>query len=571
MDSNLGELLRFAIKRCLLTLDLSEVDFSLEHPPQIEFGQFSSNVAMVGAKNLGKKPTELAEEIIAILKEDDTINQYIDRWQIAGPGFINAYVNNYWLSQSAEAILRNEYLPKLIGDNRTVILEYYQPNIAKPLHVGHMRSAILGDSMRRIFDLLGYKVISDTHMGDWGTQFGMLLYAYKQWGDRDYIEQDAIPRLLELYTKVNALAKEDETIREAGKNEFVLLEKKDPVNIEIWQWMVKVSMAEFMKAYELLNLKPHDVHLPESFYEDKMMAVVNELEAKNLIKVGETGEKYVDLEDEKLGRCMIIKSDGGTTYHLRDLATYLYRKNTFDFYKNIYFVDVRQAHHFEQLFFVLKKMGYPAEEDSCQAKFGFMTFAGNKLSTRTGEILKLSDMVKEVEDKAREVLKEKGRGEQDERVVKNVALASIKFFEFAHERTSDIDFNWDKVLNFEGKTGVYMLYGLARLRSIIKKAKEQKIEAKYFEAQNDLEISIGHLNGIVNEQIIRASDELSSHIIADHAYKIISQLNSWYDKSPILKETDKQLQSHRLAVVMTSEKVVSRLMDLLGIETVDEI
>lgn len=571
MNSNLGELLRSAIKKCLVKLSAPETSFSLEYPPQIEFGQFSSNVAMVVAKKINKNPKALAEEIIIELSQDQTIKPYIDRWQVAGPGFINAYVNNTWLQETTKAIITDNFLSEPVGVNKTIVLEYYQPNIAKPLHVGHMRSAILGDSMRRIFEALGYQVISDTHMGDWGTQFGMLLYAYKQWGERQYIEQDPIPRLLELYTKVNALAKDDEAIRMAGKNEFVLLEKKDPVNIEIWQWMVELSMTEFMKTYELLNLKAHDVHLPESFYEDKMLAVVNELESKNLITIGDTGEKYVDLEAEKLGRCIIIKSDGGTTYHLRDLATYIYRKNNFNFYKNIYFVDNRQSHHFEQLFLVLKKMGYPTEEDSYHAKFGFMTFAGNKLSTRTGDILKLSEVVSEVENKAKEVLNEKGRGNTNEALVKTVALASIKFFEFAHERTSDIDFNWDKVLNFEGKTGVYMLYGLARLRSIIKKANDQKIEAKYFEAQSDLEISIGHLCGVVNEQIVKASQELSSHVIADHAYKIISLLNSWYDQSPILKEQDERLQSHRLAIVMSAEKVVSRLMDLLGIETVDEI
>ena len=571
MFVNLSALLKQEIKKSLESLDLEGLVFSLEYPPQPEFGQFSSNAAMVGAKKSGSSPKELAQKLISLLNESEPANTYIDHWEIAGPGFINAFVNNNWLKEINDAVLADKYLPEQIGDGQTIVLEYYQPNIAKPLHVGHMRSAILGDSMRRIFDLLGYKVISDTHMGDWGTQFGMLLYAYKQWGDRGYLEQDAIPRLLELYTKVNALAKEDPTIREAGKNEFVELEKKNPVNIEIWQWMVKVSMDEFMKAYDLLNLKPHDVHLPESFYEDKMQSVLTELENKKLITVGETGEKYVDLEDEKLGRCIIIKSDGGTTYHLRDLATYIYRKENFKFDKNIYFVDIRQAHHFDQLFAVLEKMGYPASSDSQHAKFGFMTFAGTALSTRSGDILKLSDMITEVEVKAREVLKEKARGTMSETTVKAVALASIKFFEFAHERTSDVDFTWDKVLSFEGKTGVYMLYGLARLRSIIRKAKEQKIVAKYDQTESKLDTSIGHLIGVTNSEIIRASEELSTHIIAEHAYKLISQLNSWYDQSPILKEEDKAKQGHRLALVIAGEKTISKLLDLMGIDSVEEL
>lgn len=571
MNESLSVLIRQAIKTFLSENNVFDLDFSIEYPPQAEFGQFSSNVAMVSCKRLGKNPKEMAEMIIDSLSKNTSINVYIDHWQIAGPGFINAYVNNNWLKNINDSVLNGKFVPEKIGSGKTIVLEYYQPNIAKPLHVGHMRSAIIGDSARRIFDLLGYKVISDTHMGDWGTQFGMLLYAFKQWGDREYISQNAIPRLLELYTKVNTLAKDDPEIRELGKNEFVELEKKNPQNIEIWQWMVKVSLEEFMKAYELLNLKPHDVHLPESFYEDKMPAVVVELEDKNLITVGETGEKYVDLENEKLGRCIIIKSDGGTTYHLRDLATYIYRKEKFKFDKNIYVVDIRQEHHFKQLFAVLEKMGYQAETEGLFVKFGFMTLAGNTLSTRSGDILKLSDMVKEVENKAREVLVEKGRGQVKEETVKAVALASIKFFEFAHERTSNVDFTWDKVLSFEGKTGVYMLYGLARLRSVIRKASEQNIKPKYSTAEGALDISIGHLIGVTNDEIIKACNEISTHVIADHAYKLISQTNSWYDQYSILKETDVEKQQHRLAIVMAVEKILANLMDLMGIETVEEM
>lgn len=571
MNQSLVGLIRQAINRFLEKFELRDVDFAIEFPPQPQFGQFSSNIAMVCCKRLSKTPKAIAELLIDYLNNDESINIYIDRWQVAGPGFVNAYVNPRWLKEINDSVLNNEFITEKIGTGKTIVLEYYQPNIAKPLHVGHMRSAILGDSVRRIFEKLGYKVISDTHMGDWGTQFGLLLYGYKQWGDKNYIEQDAIPRLLELYTKVNALAKENPEIRELGKKEFVDLEKKDPQNIEIWQWMVKLSLEEFMKAYDLLNLKQHDVHLPESFYEDKMPAVISELVTKDLITIGETGEKYVDLETEKLGRCIIVKSDSGTTYHLRDLATYIYRKNNFDFYKNIYFVDSRQEHHFKQLFAVLEKMGYPANDDSYFAKFGFMTLAGNALSTRTGDILKLTDMVLEVKNKAREVLKQKGRNEVQEDTVKAVALSAIKFFEFAHERVSDIDFTWDKVLSFEGKSGVYMLYGLARLRSIIRKAEAQNIKPAFGEVEGELDISLGHLIGITNDEIIRASSELSPHVIADHAYKLIGLVNSWYDQFPILKESDVKKQSHRLAVIVAVEKTVSSLMELMGIDTVDEL
>jgi arginyl-tRNA synthetase len=556
-------------------LDVSAV-FNIDYPDP-KFGDYSSNMPMVLAKQLKKNPKELSESIIVEIKKLDASGMFSEISALGG--FINFTLSQTYLLTNLQTILEQGdlYGCSISGQGKTIIVEYFQNNVAKPAHVGHLRSAVIGDCLLRVFKSQGYKTISDTHIGDWGVQFGILIYAYKTMGNKAVIEKDPINELNKLYVEMSAKIEADSTLREKGKEEFIKLEKGDTENRELWQWFVRVSLEDFEKYRLLLDVMPFDHNLGESFYEDKMPAVLEELQSKNLITIGETGEQYVDLEKYNLGRCILVKSDGGTTYHLRDFATYIYRKQQFNFYKNIYVVDNRQTHHFNQLFKVLELAGYPTADDSQHVDLGFMSLPEGAISTRKGTTISLQNLIDEANKRALKIINDKNPElANKEAIAKLVALAALKYFDLSHNRKSEIVFTWDKALSFEGNTGPYLQYTHARTYGILRKvaSSELRVDTELTTKNTQLttqESSI--LRKLIKfPQIIEqvAQDYLPNNL-CNYLFELSQSFNSFYQEVPVLQETDEKLKSFRLNLITATAQVISNGLYLLGIEAPEEM
>ncbi|MBI3232221.1 MAG: arginine--tRNA ligase, partial [Candidatus Doudnabacteria bacterium] len=355
------------------------------------------------------------------------------------------------------------------GNNQKILVEYFQPNIAKPLHLGHLRTAIIGDCLFKLFRFTGFAPESDTHLGDWGTQFGLLLHAFKKYGDLSVIEKDPINELNKLYIKINADAENDAAVREAGKAEFVKLEQGDQENRELWKKFKDWSWQEFEVIYRDLDIRRADHNWPESFFEDKTPQVLEELKSKSLLKESQ-GAQIVDLAGHNLGVALVVKSDGGTTYLLRDLATLVFRKEQ-GFKKQYYVVDVRQSHTLKQTFKTVELMGYTHGDEAVHVAYGFLTLPEGAMSTRKGTGVGAKEFIQDVEAQALEIIKEKNPAlPNKEEVAKKVAVSAIKYFDLSHNIKSDIVFDPKKAISFEGNTGPYLQYTHARIHGILRKS-----------------------------------------------------------------------------------------------------
>ncbi len=549
--------------------------------PEAAFGDYATNAAMLLAKQLKKNPKDLAVELAEKIKALDSKGAFSE--VVAASGFVNAKISQQRLLANLYEILEHGdlYGCSMAGQGRTVVVEYFQNNVAKPPHVGHLRSAVIGDCLLRVLKSQGYKAVSDTHIGDWGVQFGILLFAYKEYlkagGKKEQIEKDPINELNKLYVEMSSKIEADETLREKGKEEFVKLEKGDAENRQLWQWFVNESLEDFERYRKWLKLLPFDHNLGESFYEDKMPAVMQELRAKGLAVRGETGEEYVDLESYGLGRCIIVKSDGGTTYHTRDFACYIYRRKEFNFYKNLYVVDNRQSHHFRQLFKVLELAGYPAGADSRHVDLGFMSLPEGAISTRKGTTISLKNLLEEAQARALRIIEEKNPQLQSkDAVAAQVAVAAIKYFDLSHNRKTEIVFAWDKALSFEGNTGPYLQYTHARIYGILRKfqisnSKSQinsKIQNINFKAEELLV-----LRKLVQypEAVSQVAEDYLPNALCNYLFELSQAFNSFYQEMPVLQEPDEQLKSFRLQLITATAQVIQNGLYLLGIEAPEEM
>ncbi len=527
--------------------------------PDSKLGDYATNAALILAKAAKKNPVDLARQLISKLGAPD-----LEKIEVAGPGFINfildkKYLINYQATGNRQEGIKSE----------KILVEYFQPNIAKPLHIGHLRTAIIGDSIYRMLKFLGHQVESDTHMGDWGTQFGFLILAYKKYGTPQ-VEADPINELNKLYIKINEESEKDPAIREAAKLEFVKLEKGDNENRTVWKKFVEWSLEKHLQINSLMNIEPFDHHWPESFYEDKMPKIIFELQTKGLLKESQ-GAKIVNLESQGLGVALIVKSDGGTTYLLRDLATFVYRKSL-GFSKQLYVVDVRQSHAFKQLFAILKLLGLMKDSEGIHIDYGFMSFKGEALSTRKGNMVLAEDVINQAKEKVGKIIKEKNPDlANNEDVITAIAQGAIKYFDLSHNRHSDIEFDWEKALDFEGNSGPYLQYTNARLLSILRKhegtatAKDELAEIS--ETERKLLFKVTILNEIVEESM----KDYSPNVLANYLYELASLANRFYHESPILSEADENKKAFRLGLVNDITDVLSKGLELLGITPLDQM
>ena len=527
--------------------------------PDPNMGDYATNAALILAKVAKIKPSDLAAQLIGKIDPTD-----FEKIEVAGPGFINFRLKAEALvaqiTDSSRQITRPE----------KILVEYFQPNVAKPMHMGLMRTAIIGDSISRMLKFLGYQVESDTHMGDWGTQFGLVILAYKKYGNPGLLEADPINELYKLYVKINEEAAKHPTLHEEAKQEFVKLEKGDHENQALWKKFVDLSLQKFLTINDLMNIQPFDHHWPESFYQDKMPKILMDLKAKGLLKESQ-GAQIVDLENQGLGIALIVKSDGGTTYLLRDLATFVYRKSL-GFAKQLYVVDVRQAHAFKQLFAILKLLGYMKDGEGIHVDYGFMSFKGEVLSTRKGNMVLAEDVIATAKEKVKKIINDKNPELADaSEVVSAVAQGAIKYFDLAHNRHSDIEFDWNKALDFEGNSGPYLQYTHARLSSILRKSGITNYELRITNSMTPTERQILFQTSILAEVVGDSVEDYLPNVLANYLYNFAALLNRFYHESPVTQEKDEAVKQQRLALVAAAKKALARGLDLLGIEALEEM
>jgi arginyl-tRNA synthetase len=585
MKNQIKNAIQSAIKK--LYPDHWDTVFSVDYPPAGVDADFASNIAMVLAKKIGKPPMDVAEEISGKLKVESKKLEgrgKADLFEItvAKPGFLNFKLTRRALTENLNTIISkpSSYGAVDLGQGKPAIVEYFQLNIAKLPHVGHLRSAVIGDSLKRILKFSGYKVISDTHVGDWGTQVGSMICAYKNERDKGVSEAKFEPSVAEytkLYAEQNKLIEKEPWRRDNAKKEFVKLERGDTENRKIWESMRKLSTQELESYVQRLGLLSFDYNLGESFYEGKMPVILKRLEKADLLVIGETGEKYVDLEKYGLGRLICVKSDGGTTYEMRDLATLAYRYDELakeqmsELAWNLYVVDTRQAHDFKQVFKTMELLGYDISK-SKHVDFGFMSLPEGAISTRKGNAISLETLVEEAKKRALEIIKQKNPDlKNKEQVAEQVALAAIKYGDLKHNRKSDIVFDWDTALSFEGDTGPYLQYTYARLCSILRKVGERLGKNLDEVLIGQAEVAMLRKLALFPDKITDAAIEFLPSILAEYLFELAGVANGFYQSSPVMQEKDKKVRSLRLALVAAAVSVLKIGLGLLGIEAPEEM
>ncbi len=560
--------------------DLLE-SLSITIPPDASLGDYSCNASLILAKKLKESPKEVAERVIAEINKQDLEGKIQKIEEKAG--FINFTLSQKYLLDFLNRILEQGqfYGCSVSGEGKSVLVEYFANNVAKPPHVGHLRSAVIGDCLLRILRSQGYRAISDTHIGDWGTQFGILLFAYKQYissgGKKENIEKDPINELNTLYVGMSKQIEEDKELHEKGKEEFAKLEQGDVENRELWQWFVRVSLEDFERYSRLLDLLPFDHNLGESFYEDKMQAVLEDLKFKNLLVESE-GAQIVNLEDAKLGVAVLVKGDGATTYLLRDLATVKYRMSEMKLEKALYVVDDRQAHHFNQVFEISQRAGYTKNKATyLHLPFGFMSLPEGAISTRKGTTIALQNLIDEAQKRALDIINEKNsKLPNKEAIAKLVGISAIKYFDLSHNRKTEIIFTWDKALSFEGNTGPYLQYTHARIHGILRKATSDKLQVTSDSTTYNLQLTTHELSVLRKltqfpEVVDQVTLDYFPNNLCNYLFELAQTFNSFYQEVPVLSETDEAIKNFRLQLITATAQVISNGLYLLGIEAPEEM
>lgn len=547
-------------------LELETIERLIEVPPKPEMGDYAFPCFSL-AKTLRKAPNIIAEEMAGSINKEG-----FERIENLGP-YLNFFLDKgIFIRNTIEKVLleKDLYGASEVGKGKNITIDFSSPNIAKPFHVGHLFSTAIGNSLYKILSFEGYNCIGINHLGDWGTQFGKLIYAYKKWCDKEKLEKEPIKELLRIYVKFHEEADKDSIIEDEGRMYFKKLEDGEKEEIELWEKFRELSLKEFQKVYDLLEVK-FDSYAGESFYNDKMNAVVEEIDKKGLL-VDSNGAKVVMLEEFNMPPCIIKKSDGATIYATRDLTAAKYRKDTYDFYKSIYVVGGEQKLHFKQVFKTLELMGYEWAKECSHVSFGLVKFADKKLSTRKGEVIFLEDLLNESISKTLEIINEKNPELADkEEVAKKVGVGAMVFTYLKNSREKDIVFDWKDMLSFDGETGPYVQYTYARAKSILRKLGSGNNEINYSKLSTSEEFELAkYLEGFQNA-IFAAIDKLEPSILTRHIIEIAKAFNKFYNLHKISTAEDSEVKNARLKLVEATAQVIKNGLYLLGISTVESM
>jgi arginyl-tRNA synthetase len=536
----------------------------LEKPKKIELGDIAFPAFSL-AKTLHKSPVEIAENLA---EKIDAAG--FDKVEAAGP-YVNFFVSK---ADTTAAVIsdivksNSSYGSEDLGHNRNVTIDMSAPNIAKPFSIGHLRSTVLGESISRLYQKLGYNTIKINHLGDWGKQFGLLITAYKKYGDEAVITANPIDELLKLYVQINAEAKENPEIDEEGRAWFLKMEQGDEEALRIWKWFSDVSLIEFNRIYDKLGVT-FDFFTGESFYSDKMDAVADDLEKKGLLHESR-GALVVNLDKYNLNPALIKKTDGATLYITRDLATAVYRKATFDFVKSLYVVGAEQINHFKQLKAVLKEAGFDWSDDMTHIPFGMVTQGGKKFSTRQGHVVKLETALDEAVDRALKMIDDKNpKLPHKKEVAHQVGIGAVTFYDLKTDRMNGYDFDLEEMVSFEGETGPYVQYAYARIQSILRKAGfDAKREHEVHFAGNEHWELVKHLQEFP-ATVKRAADKFEPSVVAKYAIVLAQTFNRYYAQVRILD--DDAEKDSRLTLIYAVSVVLKEALRLLGVQSPEEM
>ena len=545
-----------------LTLSLEDILKMIEVPQDSKMGDYAFPCFRL-AKEMQKAPNLIASDIANSIKDNVLFDDVVQ---------VNAYVNMFlskdvFLKDALNSAIDmgDDYGRSNYGEGRPVIVEYSSPNIAKPFHIGHIRSTVIGNSLYKIYDKIGYKVTRINHLGDYGTQFGKMIVAYRKWGNEDDVKREPIKTLLSYYTKFHVEAESDPSLEEEARLTFVKLEKGEKEEVRLWKWFREESLKEFNRVYDMLGIS-FDSYNGESFYSDKMPYIIEELKNKNLL-VESRGAQIVDLEPYGLTACPIIKSDGSSLYITRDLAAAKYRKETYNFDKCIYVVASQQNLHFQQLKKIIELMGYEWNKDIVHVPFGLVSLEEGTMSTRHGRVVFLEDVLNNAIEKTKEIIIEKGvNTDSIDDTAKKIGIGAVVFNELSNSKIKDYVFSWNKVLDFNGETGPYVQYTYARCASIIRNAEGvlPKVNTKYLKGDSAFELS--RLIYDFPNVIIDAAEKYEPSIVTRHIVNIAEAFNRFYHDEHILVDNEEEKAS-KLSLVVATMNTIKSGLGLLGIET----
>lgn len=543
-------------------VDISDIMASIEIPPRPDMGDFAFPCFRL-AKVMHKAPNMIAADIKDQIGDID----FIEKIEVAG-AYLNFYIKKeIFVKAMIEAANSDNFGSSDMGEGKTICIDYSSPNVAKNFHVGHLRTTIIGNSLYKIHSKLGYNVVRINHLGDWGTQFGKLIVAYKSWGSKEAVEKDGISELMKLYVKFHEEADKNPELVDEARAWFNKMENGDEEALSIWQWFKDISLVEYKRTYKLLGMD-FDYYLGESFYRDKCQAVVDKIKAANLLKESE-GAMIVDLSEYDMAPCIITKKDGSSIYATRDLAAIFYRKETYNFSKCLYVTGQEQKLHFAQVFKVVELLGNEwAKDQLVHIPYGLVSLEGAKLSTRSGNIIYAEDILKDAIAKSLEIITEKSPNLPDkEDVAKKVGVGAVLFNDLYNQRIKDVSFSWDKVLNFDGETGPYVQYTHARCCSVVRMAEgfdsSSPIDYSLITEQDAIELlkEINRFPAVIKD----AADKYEPSVVARFAVDVAQAFNKFYNSTRINVD-DAALKNARVMLTYLTKNTISSALNLLGIE-----
>lgn len=549
------------LKPSLEDMSISEICDMLEYPADRKMGDLALPCFKL-SKVLRKAPPMIAQGLSEAVNANPEAKEMFEKIENVN-GYLNFYLSKNALAQDLFTMDDEKYGSSETGKGKTVVIDYSSPNIAKPFHIGHLRSTVIGQSIKNIHRFCGYECVGVNHLGDWGTQFGKLICAYKKWGSKEAIEEKGIKGLTEIYVKFHEEAEKDPSLEDEARAAFSKIEQGDEESKALWKWFIDISIAEFKKIYNLIGADFESWN-GESFYFDKADEIVDMLKGKDMLKFDE-GAYIVPLDEYDMPPCLILKSDGSTIYATRDIAAAFYRKRTYDFDKCIYVTSAGQSLHFAQFFKVIGLMGEEWSKDLVHVPFGTVSIGGEKLATRTGNVILLEDLFNEATEKTLAIINDKNPDLADkEAVASAVGVGAVIFNDLSNNRIKDINFIMDDVLNFDGNTGPYVQYTYARCCGILEKAGDF---AKCGKITEEAECNIIKTLGLFPEKVEQARRELEPSVISRYLLDVCAEFNRFYHDCPVLKAEDEEVRNTRLTIVRAASIVLHNGLKLIGLKT----
>ena len=541
-------------------LQSAEIAAALEIPPNTEMGDYAFPCFKL-SKALRKPPMMISDALAAEIHAD-----YLSRVESV-KGYLNFFIDRATYAEKVvEAVLDQgeSYGSDNSGAGKTVVLDYSSINIAKRFHIGHLSTTMIGNALYKLYKFFGWNAVGVNHLGDWGTQFGKMIAAYKRWGDHDTVAAGGVDEMVKLYVRFNAEARENEALNDEGRAWFKKIEDGDPEALEIFNWFKSVTLKDAERVYDMLGVK-FDSYAGESFYNDKMQPIIDDLRAKNLLKEDQ-GAQIVDLEPYGMPPALILRSDGATLYITRDLAAAKYRQDTYHFDKSLYVVAYQQDLHFRQLFKVLELMGYDWYKNCEHVAFGMVSFEGQTLSTREGRVVYLEDLLNTAISKARGIIEEKSPElENKDAVARQVGVGAVVFFALYNNRIKDIDFYWDRALNFDGETGPYVMYTHARCCSVLRKAGECDAKPDFTALADPEAQDVVRLLEQFPEVLRAALQKNEPSMVTRFSVDLAQAYNKFYYERKVMVD-DMGVRAARLMLTRAARQTIAKALELIGLE-----